>query len=647
MLFKKLLKLLSGVTAGLFLFLNSSHAAMANVVKDNTISSISSKVSEFDVKREDTEDTEDTESMEITENTTEEEFIKLIGEEVTLSISGQVRLTKKVIEAIETKIKEGSYLQLLVTDGGILILGDDSTSLNGSYNNNSGLTILRLKEEGALLRIDTTKPVTITGVTFQNDDINEPVVDVGTNTQASFTSNKFFNGLLDLTGVESGIDININSLIYGQDYVKLSAKVESAIKFNDLKINFQASNISRSNLRSYVAETTKFGDKVFESSEVKIVGLRPGNSHFLDIELQDTDSKGNTYSIYYLPVIEDIIYTSQFNNFNLERLKLESDSVTFDVFLGTNGSDKNGRKQYPLTLEVKDNSGNFKETITVEGKEAERKSYTINKLSPNTTYTCTLIDGLGNEISRETFTTISSSSSTGESGSSSLNNNTILSITSYDINKSDISDVDISIPISNETLLNSFKTGKDFSVNLKGVKISFDGSKIKLEGLVPNKEYKNLTITYTDNKDVKQTVNVNNFATKRPFTALKEFILQVYNSSMNRDADEEGFTYWNKKLEDKSIAPQSFVLNLLAEDEFKEIYKTIEGRIEGLYKVIVNREADKEGLEFWTNRYKDVLSQENDESSALLKIANEMVNEKEFVERCKQLFEQDFDGSQK
>ena len=57
-------------------------------------------------------------------------------------------------------------------------------------------------------------------------------------------------------------------------------------------------------------------------------------------------------------------------------------------------------------MRLKDGSGIIKEMLILEGKEGDRKSYTINNLLPNTTYTATLRDNLGNEISKETFETL-------------------------------------------------------------------------------------------------------------------------------------------------------------------------------------------------------------------------------------------------
>ncbi len=67
-------------------------------------------------------------------------------------------------------------------------------------------------------------------------------------------------------------------------------------------------------------------------------------------------------------------------------------------------------------------------------------------------------------------------------------NNRIISILSSDVVR--LNDVSIAVNITDESLLESFKTGKDFSVGIEGISVSFDGSILKLEGLVPDKEYK-------------------------------------------------------------------------------------------------------------------------------------------------------------
>lgn len=246
---------------------------------------------------------------------------------------------------------------------------------------------------------------------------------------------------------------------------------------------------------------------------------------------------------------------------------------------------------------------------------------------------------MGNEISRQTFKTLESSS--GTSSNNMTNNKTeILSITSTDITRSDISDTSISILLSNQTLIDRFKKAKDISINTKGIKVSFDGtSRLKLEGLVPSKIYKNLTITYKDENSVNQTIDISQFKTKGGIDKVRDFVAEVYGNALDRDADEVGFAYWVNEIGNKTVSPKSFVINLLSENEFTNKNKTVDDKIKGLYRVIVNREPDDAGFEFWTNRYKELFAEENDDSSVLIKIANEMVNSDEFDKKVKFLFD--------
>ena len=78
-------------------------------------------------------------------------------------------------------------------------------------------------------------------------------------------------------------------------------------------------------------------------------------------------------------------------------------------------------------------------------------------------------------------------------------------------------------------------------------------------------------------------------------------------------------------------------LNLLNENEFIRIRPTTKSKIEGLYKVIVNRTSDKEGLEFWVSMYESLLKNGYSEEFAVKIVADRMINEDEFKNLVKNL----------
>ncbi len=168
---------------------------------------------------------------------------------------------------------------------------------------------------------------------------------------------------------------------------------------------------------------------------------------------------------------------------------------------------------------------------------------------------------------------------------------------------------------------------EDFSI----VKASFDGDKLKLEGLVPGKDYTELHIDYTDNNNKTRTIILKNVKLESS-VELEKYLANVYMVVFNRPADESGYHFHLGNLKGNKVSIREFLLNMLTEKEFIETYKTTESKIEALYSGIVGRESDAQGKDFWVSEYKKLLSVYGNEASTLKAIADRMVNEKELKE---------------
>ncbi len=625
MLSKKILKLVLAIVSIAFLCPNFSHNVESKDFKNVNLRSILLRDGDSNESEESKPLPSEEGAILVNSATTEEEFIKYLSEHSEFAVTEQFKLTKKIIEAIKAKINNEDYINFEIYGKGILVIEADLI-----VNDPNRFRIIRGGgKEGSLLKAETLNtPINIKGIEIQNDLIDQPIIDRVDNVQLVFTSNKIFNGFLNPVSSNNNFVVESTSKIIGQDYIDMSAVLKSPVDFsNNLNLLIQCFLSTQKHMGTMNLDLEKSGNMEFKSVEDgKIIDLDGGYTYNLIPDIDYTDEQENQFIIY-----ANIL---NFNTFNLERANLTHDSVSLSVFFGTNGNDKNGKRQYPLTLEIKDGSGIIKEMLILEGKEGDRKSYTINNLLPNTTYTATLRDNLGNEISKETFETLS------DMGSESSNNR-IISILSSDVVR--LNDVSIAVNITDESLLESFKTGKDFSVGIEGISVSFDGSILKLEGLVPDKEYKNLSLTYVDNKNVKKIVNITFFRAGMPRNSIGEFVVDVYKKSMGRHPDEVGFAYWYKNIESKTVSPQTFVLNILTEKEFIDRYDTAEEKIEAFYGVILGRNPDEEGLKFWLDEYNSLLANGNTESVSLSQIANRMVNEEEFINRCEELFKSNID----
>lgn len=178
------------------------------------------------------------------------------------------------------------------------------------------------------------------------------------------------------------------------------------------------------------------------------------------------------------------------------------------------------------------------------------------------------------------------------------------------------------------------KDGKIVTENkdqYSGITARFENGEVIVEGLIPGKQYTELSIDYTDNNGRVKTLVLKDVKVDNG-TDLQKYLANVYRVVFTREADETGYNFHLKRLSNKEVNLREFLLNLLSEKEFIENYKTPETKIEALYKAIVNRDSDTAGRDFWIAEYKKVLQVYGSEAAALQAIAERMVNENELKE---------------
>lgn len=159
----------------------------------------------------------------------------------------------------------------------------------------------------------------------------------------------------------------------------------------------------------------------------------------------------------------------------------------------------------------------------------------------------------------------------------------------------------------------------------------FNGNNVELNGLVPGKDYNEITVDYTDNNGKTRSIILKNVKTTSQ-TQVETYLANVYEVVFGRPADEAGYHFHLDNLKNKKVSLRDFLLNMLTEKEFVEKYKSTEEKIEALYNAIVNRTSDEAGKKFWVDEYKKVLAVYGSETTALKAIADRMVNENELKE---------------
>ena len=163
------------------------------------------------------------------------------------------------------------------------------------------------------------------------------------------------------------------------------------------------------------------------------------------------------------------------------------------------------------------------------------------------------------------------------------------------------------------------------------VTVKFNGDNVEVNGLVPGKNYDEITVDYTDNNGRTRSIILRNIQTSTTVESDK-YLANVYTVVFDRPADEAGYHFHLDNLKNKRVSLREFLLNMLSEKEFIEKYKSTEQKVEALYSAIVARSSDEAGKKFWVEEYNKALKVYGSESTALRAIADRMVNENELKE---------------
>ena len=428
--------------------------------------------------------------------------------------------------------------------------------------------------------------------------------------------------------INSSINSNQNK---SPQIIKESVKTSSTSIFFDGIVD---SNTSKENLS--VVAVDKSG-KIIESKNVNI--NHAGNVQSVIENLKE----GTNYDLYLVKFEGEGENKNAFLSLPLNvstlnfKSSVESEKVTsVQIRISEN---KLEDKYYPLYLILKLEGVEFKKVQIPRQTTSGDLILNITGLKEDLDYTYEIVSYLDGTnpsiIDKGKFKTLKNSLIIGE------NNNSSSSVLNFTISqdgmqKSNIEDTSVKVYL-NENIQSYAKNGKNFKTNLEGVSVKFVDGKFLVEGLVPGKDYSGLKVYFEIQNGRKVVVSIPKFTTLEETTDLNEFIKDVYFNALNRNPDEVGFWYWVDKLSSKEISVDKFIKNLLNEDEFIKMRPTTKSKIEGLYKVIVNRTSDKEGLEFWINMYETLLRNGYSEELAVKVVADRMINEDEFQNLVKSL----------
>lgn len=571
--------------------------------------------------------------------------------ELKLNVTGTINLTQGIIDSINSRTQP---LTIEVANGGQLVIGAgfaQAVTL-GSNDVNFDLTIVRgTGKTGVMLNQNSTVDVLIQNINFDNNGQAESAFGTDGKFKTTLRGNKLVGSVVNENSslVEQTVSTNFQNLVFDRNVLNTGKLLSD----QTLVVNF--ANAPESTVINFSGniDGTKETNVNIKSGTATISVMDPSNPtnvKEVSVKLNVTPNNGvftgATFSTFVGSLVQNKQYDVQLvievlDDGNNEYVRVQNTKVTTkqDNFsssvtnIGNNSATINinhgdfptvNPNRYPLTLTINGVSYSIDKNMT---------SVNVTGLASGTRYSYEIKSG-ATVINTGAFTTTSSTITGGGSTGGSVTSG---DITTSDINRADIKDISVSIPVGSTTLANSLRDGRDYKTNIEGVTVTYSNGKVEFTGLVPEKDYRDLTITYTDKDGRTRTVKVPSFKTKVSETKLRQFIVDVYRYSLDRVADERGFAYWEDQLKNKKTSPDEFVKNLLNEREFINKHTTTTAKIEGLYQVIVNRKSDSQGLSYWTKKYDDLVKKGYSESMALNVIVDEMVNEQEFKNRVRDL----------
>lgn len=207
------------------------------------------------------------------------------------------------------------------------------------------------------------------------------------------------------------------------------------------------------------------------------------------------------------------------------------------------------------------------------------------------------------------------------------------------INISSSSIINTDDRISFSYLVPNNKSISTIITNTNGITGDYYNNRINLDGIVPNKVYTNLRITVNFSDGTNQNIIISEFKSNKSSDELKNYIAKVYTTALTpinetnkykiRYADEEGFKYWYDMLYNKRISGPEFIYRVLDAAEFNNVHSSPQNKIRALYPIVVNRDGDTNGINYWINEFNTISTSLNSENLALQVTLSKMLNEEE------------------
>lgn len=171
------------------------------------------------------------------------------------------------------------------------------------------------------------------------------------------------------------------------------------------------------------------------------------------------------------------------------------------------------------------------------------------------------------------------------------------------------------------------------------IKFNENGTGFTIEPTIPKKKYENIEVEIPLKDGTTFKMVIKEFTTQPADTA-QDWLSNAYWFAFERFPDEEGYNYWYAhRIIAKTLNGEYFLKNLLfAEDEFTNRNLQDKELIAALYQIVVNREYDEEGLNFWVGIYGENLQNaQGNKKLAQEVLVDRMSHEPEFGKLCEKV----------
>ncbi len=169
------------------------------------------------------------------------------------------------------------------------------------------------------------------------------------------------------------------------------------------------------------------------------------------------------------------------------------------------------------------------------------------------------------------------------------------------------------------------KIGEAISIDEGG---SFEGKPDDLESVTVHRGDGGNVLPTTETMDIDASVldEINDPKEGFSTTGTGGFVYRMYKVVLGREPDTEGYNYWVNKLNSKELAAADIVSGFFGSDEYKSFGKSNGAIVTDFYAAMLDRTPDEEGYNYWTNRLNIGMTGQS--------IAAGFVNSPEFMGIC-------------